>query len=476
MPRSHSFPALCLVTACCLIGVGFGVPAIAEETPPIMPNIQETPLPPRIQIEPAGTDELAAGAVAPDHPITAEEAVQIALSNQPAVQQARGGLIAASGRTRQARSALYPKLGLSAGYTHVDPLGGASTGSSGGVVSTGSGASFPGYTASATVRQLIWDFGRTHSVARQARALENAADANIQRVSSDVAFDVKEAFYTFEQNERIVSVNESDVRNRQAQLALAQARLKSGLGLPLDVVRAQTAVSDAILNLTVARSNATSAKISLAMAMGLDPRAPVQTTDTSENSVEMSSLPDLVDRALKQRPELRQTAENLKAAQLSRGAARYASGPSVYATVGTSSRGRDFPPNASNLTVGAVVQWDIFDAGLTSGRVKESQGNIETAEAALKNARQAVVADVSQAYLNYQTAQQRVSTSEAEVANAQESVRLAEGRYKAGVGIFLDVIDAQQSLLRAQTNQVNARSEVDRARAALDRAVGNMGS
>ena len=51
-------------------------------------------------------------------------------------------------------------------------------------------------------------------------------------------------------------------------------------------------------------------------------------------------------------------------------------------------------------------------------------------------------------------------------------MRLAEGRYRAGVGTFIDVTDAQAALLTAQTNRVNAQSAVDQARAALAHAIG----
>jgi outer membrane protein TolC len=78
---------------------------------------------------------------------------------------------------------------------------------------------------------------------------------------------------------------------------------------------------------------------------------------------------------------------------------------------------------------------------------------------------------VTSAYLNLKTAEQRVTTAEAEVANAQESLRLAQGRYRAGLGVFLDVIDTQAALLTAETNQANAQLAVDQARAALAHAI-----
>ena len=80
--------------------------------------------------------------------------------------------------------------------------------------------------------------------------------------------------------------------------------------------------------------------------------------------------------------------------------------------------------------------------------------------------------DVSQAYLNLKTAEQRIATADAEVANAKESLRLLEGRYQSGLGTLLDVLDAQTALLTATTNRVNNQSLVDQARAAMVHAIG----
>ena len=84
-----------------------------------------------------------------------------------------------------------------------------------------------------------------------------------------------------------------------------------------------------------------------------------------------------------------------------------------------------------------------------------------------------IISDVAQAYLNLKRAEQRAVTAAAEVANPEGSLRLSQGRYRAGVGVLTDVIDAQNDLDTANTNQVNARSEIDQARAALAYATGN---
>jgi outer membrane protein len=459
-----------------VFGLYFALNAGAQQqTPPIMPKIQETPLPPPVVLPAPG----ALPADVPNRPLTADEAARIALRHQPNVTAARAGVAAAQGVTQQARSGLLPTLGVGTGYTYSKAISGTGAtgtigGTGGGGTAGGTGGSFvtiPGYQAAVNLRQLLFDFNRTREQVRQSEEQERAADENLTRVQSDLVQQVKQAFYTYVQNTRLVTVNEANVRNQQDHLALAEARVKAGLGLPSDVVRAQTAVSDAILNLNLARNNAAVSRVNLAQLMGIDPRTPIQAAESGEPAMPSDDVSAMVNTALRQRPDIREAEANLRAAQHGVSAAQTANAPSLAANLGLSARGNSLPLNSS-WSIGASIQWSPFDSGLTAGRVKEARASVEAAQAALVSTRLAVTSDVSQAYLNLRTAEQRVTTADAEVANAQESVRLAEGRYRAGVGTFIDVTDAQSALLTAQTNRVNAQSAVDQARAALVRALG----
>jgi len=59
------------------------------------------------------------------------------------------------------------------------------------------------------------------------------------------------------------------------------------------------------------------------------------------------------------------------------------------------------------------------------------------------------------------------------VTQAQEALRLANVRYRAGVGTQLDVYNAQTALVQAESNQVNATYDYLGALANLTRALGN---
>ncbi|HEY3415665.1 MAG TPA: TolC family protein [Armatimonadota bacterium] len=432
------------------------LPAIADPTPPIMPRVQETPLPPAVELPAPAT----LPADLPNRPLTAEEAAQIALHTQPSVTIAQLGVIAAQGRRQQAKSGLLPTVGASAGYTSVFDG-----------TSAPAGLGSEGYNVSASIKQLLFDFSHTRYVVQQSVALERAATANLTKVQSDLVLQVKQAFYQYVQNQHLVTVNEANVRSTQEHLNVAQARVKAGVGLPVDVVRAETSVADAIFSLNLARNTASISRVNLALFMGIDPRTPLQTAETDEPEIAADNPEALVKTALQQRPEVLQAQATIQASQQGVGAARTSNAPALVGIAGVGQHGTNFPPDQPASGIGVAVQWNPFDSGLSAGRVQEAKANLLAAQQQLIAANLAIVSDVSQSYINLKTAEQRVVTADAEVANAQEALRLAQGRYQAGLGVFLDVLDAQTALLTAQTNRINTQASVNQARASLAHAI-----
>lgn len=449
--------------------------AALPQTPPVRPNVQETPLPPPVEIK---APPSSVPADVPERPLTADEAAAIALRRGPAVAEARAGLSAAQGRRQQARAGLLPSLATGAGYTNTAISPSIPTGS------TLATTSSSGYQATADVRQLVFDFNHTRDLVRQASARELAAAARLTRVESDLVLQVKQAFYSLLQGQRLAEVNEANVRNQRNHLASARARLDEGMGLPADVVRAETAIANAVFNLNLARNSASIARVNLAELMGIDPRTPIQPADSREAPVRSEAsesadaddeLDNLVVQALGMRPEMRQAHWDVEASRLGVNAAQTDNAPSVGTSAGWLQRGSTFPPDAKSLTYGVAMRWTPFDSGLTRGRVSEAQANLTASQAQMESIRLDIIGQVSRAYLNLQTAEQRITTADAEVANAEEALRLIEGRYRAGVGTFLDVLDAQTAVFTARTNRVNAQSASDQARVALAHAIGAIG-
>ncbi len=463
----------------CLLCIALGTLGLAQ-TPPIRPNTPDITTPPPLKLPPPPNPE-AIGAA----PLSADEAVAVALRLQPNVIIARSAIEAAAGRTRQAQSGLLPQFGLNAGITNSGQItgsrsGGSSTGTTGG--STGGSTGGGGGTVSAgfgirtnaavSVSQLLFDFGRTRDQVREDAALQRAATHEYTATQEDTALAVRQAYYNYGEALAQVTVSESNLANRQAQLDLANARLGAGVGAPGDVVQAKTALAAAVDALVTARAAAELDRVSLAQAIGIDPRTPLTLTAATEPEVNTADPNGLVKSALSQRPAVLAARERVNAAQYGVSAASKTNYPSLSLSGSLSARGSNNPLDSESTSVGVTLSWPFGDGGLGAGRVQEARAGLVTAQAQLTQATQQVVAEVAQSYLNLVSADQRLVAAQQGLANAVEYLRIAEGRYRGGIGAFLDVTTAQAALFSAQQTLARSTADVQRSRAALRHAIG----
>jgi outer membrane protein TolC len=453
-----------LVLACALSATM----AVAQ-TQPIKPQTPDIIVPPAVVLPlPPG--------IAGAQPLSMKEAVALTLNKLATVQAARAAIDAAAGRTQQTGAALNPQFGITGSVSRTEQFRGANVGGGSGSVGGGGGSSSPNsFNIALTAAQLLFDFGKTRNAVRQQEALQRATEFDLSTVEQDAVLSTKTAFITFLQNQQLLSSSEDNLANRQRQLAEADARLSSGLGQPADYVRAKTGLADAVLALEDARNAANASRISLAKSLGIDPRTPLTPDSTSIPKAEELNVSDVnaaLDKALNDRSEIKEARQRVLAAGLGVAVARLSNAPSVNLTGSLNSRGSNDPTTNQSGVLGISISWQFGDGGLAAGRTKEAIANEEIAKANLQTVSQQVVQDVTQAYSDLQTAKQKVVTATEQLANATELLRISEGRYSGGLGTFLEVTDAQQSLYAAQKNRFQALAAVDLANARLLRAEG----
>jgi outer membrane protein TolC len=208
---------------------------------------------------------------------------------------------------------------------------------------------------------------------------------------------------------------------------------------------------------------------------------PIEIEDTLTYEPVTLDPSQLLVEALGNRPELRQSQARLDAAraQLSgahagylpdltlNGSAGMASDDAVISTNGVS--GVSF---ADTWSISGQLTWNLFQGFFTQSRVKETQALLETARANYETVELQVRLEVEQAYIVVIEAAERFGATEKAVESAQENLRLAQGRYDAGVGTILDLTEAQLSLTNAEADSVRAVTDYRVGLAVLDRVVG----
>ena len=101
-----------------------------------------------------------------------------------------------------------------------------------------------------------------------------------------------------------------------------------------------------------------------------------------------------------------------------------------------------------------------------------SEQDAEYQKARLEGLEQSIVFQVWSSYFVLQTAVQQISTSDDLLGSAKQSYDVALGRYKAGVGGFLDLLAAQSALENARAQHVSALAGWYTAFAHLTRSTG----
>jgi outer membrane protein len=388
------------------------------------------------------------------------EALATALVHQPSLQAAESQIRAAEGRVRQQAAGLRPRVLLQSTYNEqvINRAGGDL------------GAIFAnnGWTHNASLSQLLTDGGHTRDLTAAQEHAREASRAAYEQARADLALQVKQAYFQLLSSQRLVGVQQDNLINRREHVAEARSRLAGGLGLPSDVTRAETALSAALYQLSQAHTRVATDQLQFNLALGLDPRVQVQLRAQEESLPAFSSSQQLFELALVRRPELEKFRKQLDSAQSTLDAAHTTSTPSLSLNAAYQNRQS---PAIESLGINLVISFQALDGGLQDGRIREAEASRDRARAELESARQLVLSQVGQAFLNLKNAEQQVAAASAEEANAQETLRLTNGRYKVGLGIFLNVLDAQSAWLTAQTNRVNALTQVYLSRAALTRAI-----
>ena len=381
---------------------------------------------------------------------------------------------AASARVRQVRSGLLPNLSLS-GFWLSRTFN-----------TQAQGLSFPGvpriigpfdaYDGRVRLTQTLFDFSNLGRVSA-AKSQASAAGAERSAVVEASAQNVAQAYARATRAQAVVNARQADSALAAELVGLAVAQQQAGVSASIDVTRAKTQLAEAAGRLIVAANQLDRAKIDLARALGLDPATPIVLTDTLNAQLGAADVPAdrnaAVTQAVTARPDL--------AAEVSRGAAARTSASAIArerlprldleADYGLS--GIALPTALSTRQVAVQVTLPILDGFRREGRLAEQQAVVRESDVRAKDLRQQVTADVDAALLDLRSASAQQAVATERIQLATEEVSQARQRFKAGVVGNIEVITAQESLLRARDADIDARFAAVSARIALARSVGS---
>ena len=329
-------------------------------------------------------------------------------------------------------------------------------------------------SASLTLSWLLYDFGARAANLENARQLLSAASQSLDATVQTVFLSALQAYYNAQASRAaVVAALESEKASRES-LTAAETRYHVGTATPADRLQAQTAWSQATLTRIRAEGIQKNSLGTLANVMGLDAHHPIRLAEMTHpipDGAFERDIEALITEARERRPDLKAAEAQHLAAQANIDYARASGLPTLSLGAGPNWQdGGTIHMHGNN--VGLTVSLPIFSGFDTTYRVRSAQARAEVARAQRDGVRQQVALDVWTAYQSLTTATQTVRTTADLLASAEHSERVALGRYTAGVGNILDVLNAQSALASARLQRIQSLLDWHVSRATLARAVG----
>ncbi len=228
------------------------------------------------------------------------------------------------------------------------------------------------------------------------------------------------------------------------------------------------------INTWAFRAVQTLASPQLNQAMCVIGSTPYDVADETPPPVENEdgNIDILLKEGLDARPEFATIAAQIQARELTLRADRRALWPSISLNTGLTDAGTRFGSLAWNWNGSVSVAVPFFEGGLKQAQIREAYWNLAELQAQSDALSQQVRFEVVQTQLAVRAAKAALDAAGEALINAQERLRLAEGRYEAGVGNIIELGDAQVALTSASQQKVQAEYQVASARAQLLKALG----
>ncbi|MDO8684975.1 MAG: TolC family protein [Armatimonadota bacterium] len=405
--------------------------------------------------------------------LSIQDAVTIALANNPSVAIKTADAEAAKSRIGMAKSMTKPRLstttfGTTGTMSNIIP-GPASVDPQGMVIVPDKGqidqnlmAMYPLYTG-----------GRLSGQVRGARGQYQAAASDSTTAKLDVALEAKTAYRRVLLAGRFVEAYKKRTDESKERVRIAEAAFTEGRIAKYDLLRNQTELAEAEQQLVNAQRDADIALVDLKSAMGVSQSSEITLSDQLAFQPAQIALADLESRSLQQRPEVAAVKARLKAAEAGVGVAKSSYKPQIYA-IGM----QDFVTSSGNgfdngFTVGIAASLPIIDGGQRKSTVNEAKAMLRRMQAEEREVVLMVSRNVATAWAELQAASKNVGLAQAAVDQAEEDYRVIKLRYEAGKATNVEVLDALASMTRAETNYAQALFEHNVAQDRLERAVGN---
>jgi outer membrane protein len=311
---------------------------------------------------------------------------------------------------------------------------------------------------------------------RSAQAAAFAAQREESSVADAAAAVATRAYVGALRAAEEVATREEDLRLAEELVGIARGLLESGVGVAIDVTRAEAQVATIRAQLLAAEHRARTTQLSLRRTLALSDDAAMDLVD------DLSLLPfgetpsedNAISLALERRTDLRTAEAHESAAREAVSATRAGRLPRLSVSVDDGFYGRRFDHVLNTYTWTVRASLPLFDGFERSSRLREQNAQVLEVTYRIDALRDDIVFEVRRALLDLDAAVEQAAAAEERLRLAELEVSQEEERVRAGVAGTADLVRAAMRLNEARTARLDVLTAVHTARVGLATAMGTV--
>lgn len=273
-----------------------------------------------------------------------------------------------------------------------------------------------------------------------------------------------------------VAARQEDLRLAQELLDVAHGLVDSGVGVAIDITRAEAQVATIRAQLLSAQHRAQVTELALRRALRLPDGATLELADDLE-TLGVDTVPtedEAIAEALDTRRDLSMAEASQAAAREAVSATRAGRLPRLSLSADDGYYGNHWDNLLNTYTWTLRLSVPLFDGLSRSSRIREQQAQAREIGYRIEDLQEEVVFQVRQSLLDLEAARQQADAAAERQRLAELEVSQEEERVRAGVSGTADVVRAAMRLNEARTALLDALAAVQGSRVSLAAATGTV--
>jgi outer membrane protein, protease secretion system len=387
------------------------------------------------------------------------QAYQAALEQDANVRAGRAALASGMERLPQARAQLLPVVSANVGRnqnqlstTSVNLLGNNSV----------SQDSYYSFNNSLSLRQPLFNLPRYFQV-KQAEHLVQESVANYDREVQNLVVRVGGAYMEALLASESLKLVQAQKRQYTAMVDAARKALVAGTGTRTDIDDAQSRLDMAQANELEARQNEdyTRKQLELMVNQPLKALSGLGAQGVAAVSQLVNALPQWVDLAHTNSPEIKALSARLEAAEKDIARAQSAHAPTLDAVAQWSDSGNEnvtrLNSRFENKAIGFQLSVPLYQGGAVNSQVRQAVAEKTRVEESLESLRRDLNLRVHKEYRGVTEGWMRIQALEQALRSATQLLDSTQKSQRAGVRTMLDVLNAEQQLVNVNRDLIQAR-------------------